>query len=76
MTPVPPTTLGQFKNWSVEAFEFAKQFVFEKIGRTQKTNDLELEKKVALVRETQSQFRLVMLMMMMIDDGDDGGGND
>lgn len=59
VTTAPPTKLGSIKSWSTDTFEYAKQYVFERLGKSQKTSDSELEKKIAELKEIQKEFKVL-----------------
>ncbi|XP_050525117.1 arfaptin-2-like [Daktulosphaira vitifoliae] len=44
------------KNWSVSTYKCTKQLINEKLGKTSKTVDIELETEIEQLRETQKKY--------------------
>ncbi|GLH14871.1 Arfaptin-2 [Gryllus bimaculatus] len=72
-TPVSPTQNGDpqiiksqqskietIKNWSISTYKCTKQLMYEKLGKTSRTVDTELEAQIEQLRDTQRKYSNVL----------------
>lgn len=72
-TPMSPTQNGDptvikaqqskietIKNWSISTYKCTKQLMFEKLGKTSRTVDTELEAQIEQLRDTQRKYSNVL----------------
>ncbi|XP_063233789.1 arfaptin-2 isoform X1 [Bacillus rossius redtenbacheri] len=72
-TPTSPTQNGDpqvvksqqskietIKNWSISTYKCTKQLMFEKLGKTSRTVDSELEAQIEQLRDTQRKYSNVL----------------
>ncbi|XP_066999267.1 arfaptin-2 isoform X1 [Anabrus simplex] len=72
-TPMSPTQNGDpqimkaqqskietIKNWSISTYKCTKQLMFEKLGKTSRTVDTELEAQIEMLRDTQRKYSNVL----------------
>nr|CAD7577557.1 unnamed protein product [Timema californicum] len=72
-TPMSPTQNGDpqilksqqskietIKNWSISTYKCTKQLMFEKLGKTSRTVDSELESQIEQLRDTQRKYSNVL----------------
>lgn len=57
------TPLDQMKEWSLTTYKCAKQLVNEKLGKCQRTVDIELEADIERLRDTQHKYSLILKMI-------------
>ncbi|XP_038207243.1 arfaptin-2 [Zerene cesonia] len=50
------TKLENIKNWSVSTYKCTKQLLYEKLGKSSRTVDTELEAQIEALRETQRKY--------------------
>ncbi|XP_014252152.1 arfaptin-2 [Cimex lectularius] len=48
------------KNWSISTYKCTKQLMFEKLGKTSRTVDTELERQIELLRDTQRKYSNIL----------------
>ncbi|KAL1138829.1 hypothetical protein AAG570_008891 [Ranatra chinensis] len=48
------------KNWSISTYKCTKQLMFEKLGKTSRTIDTELETQIELLRDTQRKYSNIL----------------
>ncbi|KAL1493076.1 hypothetical protein ABEB36_011209 [Hypothenemus hampei] len=48
--------IENIKNWSISTYKCTKQLMFEKLGKTARTHDTELESQIDQLRETQKKY--------------------
>ncbi|XP_073970314.1 ADP ribosylation factor interacting protein arfaptin isoform X1 [Rhodnius prolixus] len=48
------------KNWSISTYKCTKQLMFEKLGKTSRTVDAELERQIELLRDTQRKYSNIL----------------
>jgi hypothetical protein len=68
LTPTTPTQnddstilktssrIENLKNWSISTYKCTKQLMFEKLGKSSRTVDAELESQIEQLRETQKKY--------------------
>ncbi|XP_023935230.2 arfaptin-2 [Bicyclus anynana] len=54
------TKLESIKNWSVSTYKCTKQLLYEKLGKSSRTVDTELEAQIEMLRETQRKYMGVL----------------
>ncbi|CAG4990949.1 unnamed protein product [Parnassius apollo] len=54
------TKLESLKNWGVSTYKCTKQLLYEKLGKSSRTVDTELEVKIEALRETQRRYNGVL----------------
>ncbi|XP_043233969.1 arfaptin-2-like [Amphibalanus amphitrite] len=52
--------LESLKAWSISTYKCSRQLIAERLGRSTRTVDAELDAKIAILRETQVQYRSLM----------------
>ncbi|XP_022183627.1 arfaptin-2 [Myzus persicae] len=52
----PSSKIDVIKNWSVSTYKCTKQLINEKLGKSSKTVDIELETEIEQLRETQKKY--------------------
>ncbi|XP_050424902.1 arfaptin-2 [Adelges cooleyi] len=52
----PASKIEVIKNWSVSTYKCTKQLINEKLGKSSKTVDIELETEIEQLRETQKKY--------------------
>lgn len=72
LTPTSPTQnddstilktssrIENIKNWSISTYKCTKQLMFEKLGKTSRTVDAELETQIDQLRETQKKYSNIL----------------
>ncbi|XP_015598125.1 arfaptin-2 isoform X2 [Cephus cinctus] len=48
--------IESIKNWSISTYKCTKQLMYEKLGKTSRTVDSELEAQIELLRDTQRKY--------------------
>ncbi|CAH1403118.1 unnamed protein product [Nezara viridula] len=48
------------KNWSISTYKCTKQLMFEKLGKTSRTVDTDLERQIELLRDTQRKYSNIL----------------
>ena len=61
-SPKLQTPMDQIKEWSITTFKCTKQLVNEKLGKCQRTVDIDLEADIDRLRETQYKYSLILKM--------------
>ncbi|CAG2109873.1 unnamed protein product [Medioppia subpectinata] len=56
------TPMDQLKEWSLTTYKCTKQLVNEKLGKCQRTVDMDLEADIERLRETQHKYSLILKM--------------
>ncbi|KPJ03428.1 Arfaptin-1 [Papilio xuthus] len=54
------TKLESLKNWGVSTYKCTRQLLYEKLGKTSRTVDTDLEAKIESLRETQRKYNGVL----------------
>ncbi|XP_028040538.1 arfaptin-2 [Bombyx mandarina] len=54
------TKLESIRNWGVSTYKCTKQLLYEKLGKSSRTVDTELEAQIEMVRETQRKYSAVL----------------
>ncbi|XP_032522406.1 arfaptin-2 isoform X2 [Danaus plexippus] len=54
------TKIESIKNWSVSTYKCTKQLLYEKLGKSSRTVDTELEAQIEMLRETQRKYAGVL----------------
>ena len=49
----PSTKLESIKNWTISTYKCSRQTIFEKLGKSSRTVDSEMETQIESLRETQ-----------------------
>lgn len=60
LVKVPPSKIETIKNWSISTYKCTKQLMFEKLGKTSRTVDTELESQIEQLRDTQRKYSNVL----------------
>lgn len=72
LTPTTPTQnedatvlktssrIENIKNWSISTYKCTKQLMFEKLGKSSRTVDTELEAQIEQLRETQRKYSNIL----------------
>ena len=50
------TKLENIKNWTISTYKCSRQSLYEKLGKTSKTVDPELEDQIETLRDTQRKY--------------------
>ena len=63
--PVTPTTPGgnkleSIKNWTISTYKCSRQSIYEKLGKTSRTVDSELEAQIESLRDTQRKYANIL----------------
>jgi len=48
------------RNWSISTYKCTKQLMFEKLGKTSRTVDTDLERQIELLRDTQRKYSNIL----------------
>uniref|UniRef100_A0A1B6DMN0 AH domain-containing protein n=1 Tax=Clastoptera arizonana TaxID=38151 RepID=A0A1B6DMN0_9HEMI len=56
----PQSKIETIKNWSISTYKCTKQLMFEKLGKTSRTVDTELETQIELLRDTQRKYSNIL----------------
>lgn len=48
------------KNWSISTYKYTRQLTLEKLGRSTKTIDSEMDLKIAQIRDTQREYLTIL----------------
>lgn len=54
------SALSVFKSWSVSTYKCTKQLMLEKLGKSSRTVDMELESQIEQLRETQKKYLSIL----------------
>ncbi|XP_041983102.1 arfaptin-2 [Aricia agestis] len=54
------TKIESIKNWGVSTYKCTKQLLYEKLGKSSRTVDTELEAQIEMLRETQRKYTGVL----------------
>ena len=62
---VTPTTPGgnkleSIKNWTISTYKCSRQSIYEKLGKTSRTVDSELEAQIESLRDTQRKYANIL----------------
>ena len=60
MTQVAHSKLEHIKAWSVNTYKCTKQLLSEKLGKSSRTVDLELEAQIEVLRDTQRKYSNIL----------------
>ncbi|XP_050682027.1 arfaptin-2 isoform X1 [Leptidea sinapis] len=60
------TKLDHFKNWSVSTYKCTKQLLYEKLGKSSRTVDTELEAQIEMLRETQRKYSNILRLSTLL----------
>ncbi|XP_054271881.1 arfaptin-2 isoform X2 [Macrosteles quadrilineatus] len=60
MLKIPPSKIETIKNWSISTYKCTKQLMFEKLGKTSRTVDTELETQIEQLRDTQRKYSNIL----------------
>lgn len=52
----PPSKMDTIKSWSISTYKCTKQLMYEKLGKSSRTVDAELESKIESLRDTQRKY--------------------
>lgn len=52
--------IEHIKNWSISTYKCTKQFISEKLGKTSRTVDTELESQIEILREVQRKYSHIL----------------
>lgn len=52
--------IENIKNWSISTYKCTKQLMFEKLGKSSRTVDAELEMQINLLKETQKKYGAIL----------------
>ena len=56
----PSTKLESIKSWTISTYKCSRQTIFEKLGKSSKTVDSELEAQIESLRETQKKYSNIL----------------
>ena len=56
----PSTKLESIKNWTISTYKCSRQTIFEKLGKSSRTVDSELEAQIESLRETQRKYSNIL----------------
>ena len=56
----PSTKLETIKNWTISTYKCSRQTIYEKLGKTSRTVDTELETQIESLRETQRKYSNIL----------------
>ena len=60
-TPQTPSVkLELWKNWTISTYKCSRQTILEKLGKTTRTVDIELESQIDALRDTQRKYSNVL----------------
>jgi len=63
-TPTSPgargTKLENIKNWTISTYKCSRQSLYERLGKTHRTVDLELETQIESLRDTQRKYSNIL----------------
>ncbi|XP_046404625.1 arfaptin-2 [Ischnura elegans] len=59
-SPSAQSRMESLRNWGISTYKCTRQMVFEKLGKTARTVDAELEAQIELVRDTQRKYANVL----------------
>merc|ERR1719370_1851100 len=57
---VPNNKLTYIKNWTISTYKCSRQSLYEKLGKTSRTVDSELESQIESLRETQRKYSNIL----------------
>jgi len=64
LSPTTPTTPGNklesIKNWTISTYKCSRQSIYEKLGKTSRTVDTELEAQIEGLRDTQRKYANIL----------------
>lgn len=52
----PPSKIESLRNWSISTYKCTRQTLYEKLGKTSRTVDTELEAQIEQLRDTQRKY--------------------
>lgn len=52
----PPSKIDTIKSWSISTYKCTKQLMYEKLGKSSRTVDVELESQIESLRDTQRKY--------------------
>ncbi|XP_044764949.1 arfaptin-2 [Coccinella septempunctata] len=58
--------IENIKNWSISTYKCTKQLMFEKLGKSSRTVDAELEMQINLLRETQKKYSQILRLARVL----------
>merc|ERR1711934_400417 len=56
----PNNKLTYIKNWTISTYKCSRQSLYEKLGKTSRTVDSELESQIEVLRETQRKYSNIL----------------
>lgn len=56
----PQSKIETIKNWSISTYKCTKQLMFEKLGKSSRTVDTELESQIEQLRDTQRKYSNIL----------------
>ena len=56
----PSVKLELWKNWTISTYKCSRQTILEKLGKTTRTVDVELESQIEALRDTQRKYSNVL----------------
>ncbi|XP_075227571.1 ADP ribosylation factor interacting protein arfaptin [Lycorma delicatula] len=60
LVKAPQSKIETIKNWSISTYKCTKQLMFEKLGKTSRTVDTELESQIEQLRDTQRKYSNIL----------------
>lgn len=60
MSQTAHNKLEQVKNWSINTYKCTKQLLSEKLGKSSRTVDLELEAQIEVLRDTKRKYENIL----------------
>lgn len=52
----PSSRIDTIKSWSISTYKYSKQLMYEKLGKSSRTVDAELESQIETLRDTQRKY--------------------
>ena len=59
-TPGGGNKLESLKNWTISTYKVSRQSIYEKLGKTSRTVDTELEAQIESLRDTQRKYANIL----------------
>lgn len=58
--------IENIRNWSISTYKCTKQLMFEKLGKTSRTVDAELESQIEQLRDTQRKYLTILRLTRLL----------
>lgn len=66
MSQTAQNKLEQVKNWSINTYKCTKQLLAEKLGKSSRTVDLELEAQIEVLRDTKRKYENILRLARLL----------